>query len=70
MSPMTVADLIALLQTFPQGLPVAYRLHSEQTLMEPEDIRIANLSSARVDGWIQDARPDIPKCDYLLFPGN
>ena len=40
MEAMTVAELIAFLQTQPQDLPVAYRCFSEQVLLEPDDIRI------------------------------
>jgi hypothetical protein len=35
---MTVAELITLLQTQPQGLRVARRMHSEYCLLEPNDI--------------------------------
>lgn len=67
---MTVGELIALLQTLPAGLPVAYRLYSEQCLLEAKDIEIKPLCPARPDGWVQDARPDIPSIPYLLLPGN
>lgn len=67
---MTVADLIAYLQTMPQTLPVAYRLHSEQCLLEAADISVVRACTPRPDGWTQDARPDMPTQRYLMFPGN
>lgn len=67
---MTVADLIAFLQMQPQDLPVAYRCCSEQVLLEAAEIKVASLCEPRNDGWIQNARPDMPTRDYLLFPGN
>lgn len=70
MNEMTVADLIALLREYPQDLPVAYRVHSEQVLMEADDIYERSCCFPRPDGWIQDARPDMPTRKYLMFPGN
>lgn len=67
---MTVAELIAFLQTQPQDLQVAYRMHSEQCLMDEEHIQTFNACAPRSDGWIQDRRPDKPTQTYLLFPGN
>ena len=67
---MNVAELIEFLQTQPQDLEVAYCLHSEQCLMEIRDIGVIKACAARPDGWIQDARPDMPTQEYLLFPGN
>ena len=67
---MTVAELIELLNSVPQDLPVAFELFSEQCLLEPNKIRIEELCYPREDGWIQDKRPDKPSREYLLFPGN
>lgn len=67
---MKVSELIAFLQTQPQHLTVAYRLHSEQCTLDAEDIRIEELCHPRPDGWIQDKRPDMPTQSYLVFPGN
>lgn len=67
---MTVAELIALLHTFPPDLPVAYDLHSEQCLMEPQEIRTQELCLPREDGWVPNQRPDKPTQTYLVFPGN
>lgn len=67
---MTVAELITFLQTQPQDLPVAYRCCSEQCLIDPEEIVIAEKGLPRPDGWIHDIRPDKPTQTYLLFPGN
>ncbi len=67
---MTVAELIAYLQKQPQDLPVAYCVYSEQELLREEHIRIVEACYPRPDGWVQDARPDMPKQKYLLFPGN
>lgn len=67
---MTVAEFIAWLQTQPQNLPVAYRLYSEQCLLESSEIQVAELCEPRPDGWIHNARPDKPKRWYLLLPGN
>jgi hypothetical protein len=67
---MTVAELIALLQTKPQDLPVAYSLYSEQCLLKAGEIRIIRACEPRPDGWIQNNRPDKPTWEYLLLPGN
>lgn len=67
---MTVAELIAFLQTQPQELQVAYGLYSEQCLLELEDINIVEACEPRNDGWIQNKRPDKPTQRYLMFPGN
>ncbi len=67
---MTVAELIAFLQTQPQELQVAYRCYREQVLLEAKEIEIAEKCPPRPDGWIQDKRPDKPTQTYLLLPGN
>lgn len=67
---MTVAELIAELQTMPQHLPVAYCCYSEQCLLEASDLGIETFCLPRPDGWIQNKRPDMPSQEYLLFPGN
>lgn len=67
---MTVAELIAILEAQPQDLLVAYRKYSEQVLLEAGDIYIAEMCEPRPDGWVQNARPDMPTRGYLIFPGN
>ena len=67
---MSVAELIAFLQTQPQHLPVVFLLFSEQRLLEPKDICIEDACLPRDDGWVQNARPDMPTQTYLMFPGN
>lgn len=67
---MTVKELIEFLQTQDQELQVAYSLHSEQCLMELNNIMILEACFPRNDYWIQDKRPDMPTQKYLLFPGN
>ena len=67
---MTVAELIELLKAYPQDLPVAYSKYSEQCLLDPKDIGIGSACLPRPDGWVQSRRPDMPTCDYLMFPGN
>lgn len=67
---ITVRDLVRLLQTFPPDLPVCYRCHSEQILLQADEVRVESLCHARADGWIADARPDKPSTPYLVFPGN
>jgi hypothetical protein len=67
---MTVAELIAYLQTQPQDLQVAYRLYSEQCLLGVKDIELKEACTPRPDGWIQDKRKDMPTQLYLMFPGN
>lgn len=67
---MLVSDLIRLLKTYPQDLPVAYSIYSENCLLEAEDISIEDLCEARPDGWVANKRPDKPTIKYLLFPGN
>lgn len=67
---MTVAELIEYLKTQPQEVPVAYRIHSEQCVLEVNDIVIETLCIARPDGWVQNYRPDKPSTQYLVLPGN
>lgn len=67
---MKVNELIDLLRTFPQDLPVAYKCFSEQCLLEPNEIIVQDLCEPRADGWIQNNRPDMPMMKYLVFPGN
>ena len=67
---MNVAELIEFLKTQPQDFEVAYSVYSEQCLMNTGDIGVLKACVARPDGWIQDARPDMPTQGYLLFPGN
>jgi len=67
---MTIKELINLLEKQPQDILVAYKCFSEQCLLEEEDIEIKSLCKHREDGWIQDARPDMPTQQYLIFPGN
>ena len=67
---MNVKELIAFLKKQPQDLPVAYRIYSEQCLLEEKDIVIEEQCVARPDGWVQSKRNDTPCRDYLMFPGN
>lgn len=67
---MSVAELIIFLQKQPQDLQVAYKLFSEQCLLETEDIEIIEGCEPREDGWVHRKRPDKPCQTYLLFPGN
>ncbi len=66
----TVAELIKFLEDQPQDLVVAYRLHSEQCILDIEQIEVDELCEPRSDGWIQNNRPDLPQRTYLVFPGN
>ena len=67
---MTVAELIAYLQTQPQELQVAYSIYSEFCLLEVGDMQIIEACQPRQDGWIQHGRDDKPKQTYLTLPGN
>lgn len=67
---MTVSELIELLKTYPQDLPVAYKLFSEQCLLEAKDISVEELCAEREDGWVANKRPDKPTVKYLVLPGN
>ena len=67
---MTVGELIAFLQTQPLELLVAYRICSEQDLLRQSDIKVVECCEPRSDGWIQNARPDMPTRKYLMLPGN
>ncbi len=67
---MLVSDLIKFLETIPQDLLVASRIHSEQSLLEEDEITIVECCEPRPDGWIQDKRKDKPSRKYLMFPGN
>ncbi len=67
---MTVKELIALLETFPQDLEVTYSCCSEQTLLEAHEVHVQDLCLPRNDGWVENKRPDKPTQQYLCFPGN
>ena len=67
---MTVKELIEFLQTQQQDLLITYRIHSEQCLLEVEQITIEENCWPRHDGWVHDKRPDKPTRKYLAFPGN
>lgn len=67
---MRVKDLIAYLQTQPEDMQVAFKLYSEQCLLELEHLKVEELCEPRSDGWIQDKRSDKPSQIYLVFPGN
>ena len=67
---MTVSELIELLKTYPQDLPVAYDKYSEQCILEAKDLSVQSLCAEREDGWVANARPDKPTIEYLVFPGN
>lgn len=67
---MKVLDLIELLKTYPQDLPVVYQLHSENCLLEAGDISVEELCEEREDGWVANKRPDKPTMTYLVLPGN
>jgi len=68
--PMTVADLIERLKSFPQDLLVGYKCCSEYVLMEADDLCVQSACEPRPDGWIQRKRPDMKEQRYLMFPGN
>lgn len=67
---MNVAELIDLLKTQPQDLQVIYLCYSEAVLLEAEDIYVGEACEPRLDGWVQNKRPDMPTRKYLVFPGN
>jgi len=67
---MTIAELIKHLQTFDQGLLVAYQIYSERCLLETRDLKVERAQEPRADGWVGDFRPDKPSREYLMFPGN
>ena len=67
---MNVKELISFLKKKPQDLPVAYRIYSEQCLLDERDITIEENCVARPDGLVQQKRDDKKCCDYLMFPGN
>lgn len=64
---MTVAELIAFLNTQPQDLLVATRCHSEYCLLAAADIATGTACEPRLDGWVQNARPDKPTRNYLFI---
>lgn len=67
---MTVAELIAVLQTHPQDLPVCYGKYSEQCLLQADEISVQEFGLPRPDGWVHFKRPDRPSQKYLCLPGN
>jgi hypothetical protein len=79
MKPVTVAELIAFLQTKPQHLPVCFAKYSEYQLLELEKndednnyIQIKTLQPPRADGWVHNDWNDheLRTQQYLVFPGN
>lgn len=65
---MTVAELIAFLQTQPQDLQVAHAMYSEFCTLDAAGIAVMTLSEEREDGWVAWNRPDKPTQEYLVFP--
>lgn len=65
---MTVSELIEFLKKQPKNLLVAYKIFSEQCLLEEKDIAIEELCQPRDDGWVHDRRPDKSTQKYLVFP--
>lgn len=68
--PMTVAELIQELQTYPQDCVVIYDKYSERCLLESREISLVRACAPRSDGWVHDERPDQPTQLYVCFPGN
>lgn len=64
---MTVKELIELLQSKPQDLPVVYSKYSEYCLLEAGDVTVDNLCPPRDDGWVACRRPDRPTQEYLVL---
>jgi hypothetical protein len=48
MNSMTVAELIALLQTMPQDAPVIYPMYSEYTELRPDEVRLIKAEDKRI----------------------
>lgn len=72
--PITLKTLIAHLQTLPQEAFVAFCLHSEQRLMQLDDISVQQAQAPRPDGWVHgewgsDSK-HLQTQQYILFPGN
>ena len=67
---MNVSELIDLLKTQQQDLPVAYLRYSEAAVLEADEIKVVEACEPRADGWVQNRRPDKPAIPYLMFPGN
>jgi hypothetical protein len=70
MIPMTVGELITLLETFPKNMPVAYAIYSEHALLEKDDVKVKRLCKPRPDGWVHNIRSSKDTQEYLVFPGN
>lgn len=69
-NPVTVKELIEFLKTQPQDMLVAYQRYSEQCCLELKHISTMTGSVPRIDGWIENQRPDKYKQKYLVLPGN
>jgi hypothetical protein len=67
---MNVGELIQHLKIYPDSLPVVFRIHSEQMVLEAADLSVEFLCEPRPDGWVANPRPDKPSQPYLVFPGN
>jgi len=67
---MTVLELIAILQKYPENLQVVFQCCSENCLLEEKMIETGDLCLPRPDGWVHNKRPDKPLQTYLILPGN
>lgn len=67
---MTVAELIAFLQTQPQEMPILFQQYSDYTELRAEQINVEEHGVQRGDGYVGRARPDQPSRKFLVFPGN
>lgn len=72
MHTVTVLELIEYLKQFPMSMPIAFRIHSECSLLQLEEIQIEKMQPARTDGWIHTypRNKEAETVDYLVFPGN
>lgn len=68
--PMTVAELVAYLQTLPQDMWVAQASMGTCVLVEKCDLHVGRLPEPDEIGDIPGWRPDMPTRQYLVLPGN
>lgn len=64
---MKIAELIKVLEKYPQDLEVAHPQWSEHRITTEADIQVGIGCPPRPDGWVHDLRPDMAGQSYLII---
>lgn len=64
---LKVRDVIEMLKSYDQDMPVALSLYSEYVLFSPRNVSIVRACEPRSDGWVQRRRPDLLETTYLVL---